>query len=428
VALEEYRPDMERCSQCSYCKWIPLDQVKSWRFAKGCPSIAYNNFNSYSARGRFAVALSLLNGHSTYTDRVLDIVYKCTTCGSCDVADKICRYNLEPLEMMHELRFRLVEDGQLLPQHMAVIEHLRKEDNMMMEPRAERGDWAEGLGVKHITREPAQVVFHAGCRFSFDKILRETARTAVTLLKNAGVDIGIMGKDESCCGGRAYDMGYKKEFVKCAENTIRAWTAAGVRTVVTSCSDCYHAFIRLYPPLGAKFEILHTVQYLDRLIKEGKIKLTQAIPMRVTYHDPCHLGRQGEPYVPWVGKEKKVKGQIVVYEPRKPRYIGVWGVYNPPRDILKSIPGLELVEMERIREYAWCCGAGGGVKEAYPEFSRWTATERIEEAKSTGAEAIVSTCPWCERNFIDAIGTTGDKMQVFDIVDLVRQAMKPRKG
>jgi len=424
VALEDYKADMERCSQCSYCKWIPLDQIKSWRFAKGCPSIAYNNFNSYSARGRFAVALSLLNGQSTYTDRVLDIVYKCATCGSCDVSDKICRYNLEPLEMMHELRFRLVEDGQLLPQHMLYIEHLRQQDNMILETtRAERGEWAEGLDVKRITSEPAQVLFHAGCRFAYDKDLRETARTAITILKNAGVDIGIMGKDESCCGGRAYDMGYKGEFVKFAENATQAWKAAGVKTVVTSCADCYHAFVRLYPPLGTQFEVLHTVQYLDRLIKEGKIKFRKKIPLRVTYHDPCHLGRQGEPYVPWQGKEKKILNQVVVYEPRKPRYNGAWGVYNPPRDILKSIPGLELVEMERIKEYSWCCGAGGGIKEAYPEFSSWTATERLEEAKSTGARAIVSACGWCERNFTDAINAAGDKLKVFDVIDLVKKAM-----
>ena len=423
MALEDYRADMERCSQCSYCKWIPLDQIKSWRFAKGCPSIAYNNFLSYSARGRFAVALSLLNGQSGYTDRVQDIVFKCMTCGSCDVSDKICRYNLEPLEMMHELRFKLVEDGQLLPQHMAYIDNLRKEDNMMLKPRAERGDWAEGLDVKHITSEPAEVLFYAGCLFSYDEELREIARTAVTLLKNASVDVGIMGKDESCCGSRAYDMGYRGEFVKFAENAIEAWKAAGVKTVVTSCADGYHAFIRLYPRLGAHFEIFHTVQFLDRLIKEGKIKFTKTIPMRVTYHDPCHLGRQGEPYVPWDGKEKKIRNQIVTYEPRKPRYNGAWGVYDPPRDVLKSIPGIELVEMERIKEYAWCCGAGGGVKEGYPDFSSWTATERIEEAKSTGAEAIVSACGWCERNFIDAINTTSEKMKVFDVVELVQQAM-----
>jgi Fe-S oxidoreductase len=237
------------------------------------------------------------------------------------------------------------------------------------------------------------------------------------------VDIGIMGKDESCCGGRVYDMGYKDEFLKLAEKTVKAWTAAGIKTLVTSCADCFHAFSRLYPPLGAQFEVLHTVQYLDRLIKEGKLKFSKTVPLRVTYHDPCHLGRQGEPYVPWQGREKKIFKQVVVYEPRKPRYNGAWGIYAPPRDVLKAIPGLELVEMERIKEYAWCCGAGGGSREAYPEFSGWTAAERIEEAKATGAEAIVSACGWCERNFIDAVTANGDKLKIFDIIDLVKQAI-----
>ena len=423
MALEDYRSDMERCSQCSYCKWIPLDHIKSWRFAKGCPSIAYNNFNSYSARGRFAVALSLLNGESGYTERVRDIVFKCVTCGSCDVSDKICRYNLEPLEMMRELRFTLVEDGQVLPQHMRIIEHLREEDNMMLEPRASRGDWAEGLDVKHIISEPAEVLFYAGCRFSYDKALWPAIRGAVAILKKAGVDIGIMGRDESCCGVRAYDMGFKDEFTRFAQNAIEAWREAGVKTVVTSCADGFHAFMRLSPRLGEHFEVLHTVQYLDRLIKEGTIRFSKSVPMRVTYHDPCRLGRGGEPYVPWEGKEEKLKNQIVIYVPRKPRYNGAWGIYDPPREILKSIPGIELVEMERIREYSWCCGAGGGVREAYPEFSNWTATERVEEAKAIGAEAMVTACGWCERNFLDAIDAASEKMAVFDIIDLVQRAI-----
>ena len=145
--------------------------------------------------------------------------------------------------------------------------------------------------------------------------------------------------------------------------------------------------------------------------------------MTVTYHDPCDLGRQGEPYIPWQGKEKKIKSQIIVYEPRRPRYNGAWGVYDPPRRILKSIPGVQLVEMERIREYSWCCGAGGGVREAYPEFSLWTAEERIAEACATGAEAIVSACPWCERNFMDAVSAGEETMKVYDIVELVNKAI-----
>jgi Fe-S oxidoreductase len=422
MALEEYRADMERCSRCSYCKWIPFAHTKSWRFSKGCPSIEYAKFQAYSASGRLSSALSLLEGRSDYTDKLLDIVYKCQMDGSCDVACKVGRYNMEPLEAMRELRFKLVEDGQLLPQHMPIIDSLRKEDNMMMKPKAERGKWAEGLDLKDITKESAEVVFHAGCRFSYDEELWKVARTAITLLKDAGVDVGIMGKDETCCGGRAYDMGYLGEFTKYAENNIEAWTTAGVKTVVTSCADGYWAIKRLYPKLGSKFEVLHTVEFIDRLIKAGKLKITKSIPISVTYHDPCHLGRLGEPYVPWNGKEVKIRGQIVTYNPRKPRYNGANGVYDSPREVLKSIPGLELVEMERTREYAWCCGSGGGVKEAYPEFSLWTASERIEEAKCTGAEALVSACPWCERNFIDSINANGEKMKVYDVVELVQQA------
>jgi Fe-S oxidoreductase len=423
VALEDYRADMERCSLCSYCKWIPQDKIKSWRFAKGCPSIAYSNFNSYSARGRFAVAKSLLDGKAEYTDRVLDVIYKDLSCGSCDVSDKVCRYNLAPLQNILELKARAVTDGQLLPQHIPFIDNLKKEDTMMLGMvKNKRGEWANGLDIKNLTREKADVLFFTGCRFSYDQELWKVPQSVVSLFKKAGVDFGIMGNDESCCGGRAYQMGYQGEFVKFAENNIEAWKTAGIKTVVTSCSDGYFSFKHLYPELGSKVEVLHTVEFVERLIKQGKLKFKRPVPMAVTYHDPCHLGRQGEPYVPWNGKERKIFNQVVVYDPPKPRFNGAWGIYDSPREVLKSIPGLKLVEMERIREYAWCCGAGGGCSDAYPEFSNWTAGERIEEAKSTRAESIVTACPWCEHSFIEAVKRDGGKMKVFDIIELVQQA------
>jgi len=423
MALEDFAAEMDRCSQCSYCKWIPFDQMKSWRFAKNCPSIAYHNFNSYSARGRYAVGRSLTKGQSGYSDTVRDVVYTCLTCGSCDVSCKVCRYNLEPLEMVRELKFRLVEDGQKLDEHQALVDSLNKESNTMGSPRSERGKWADDLVLPRLSSEKVEVLFHAGCRFSYDKNLQETAKAAVSLLQKAGVNIGIMGEHEMCCGGRIYSMGYRDEFTRLAKANITTWAKAGVKTVVTSCSDGYHAFKRLYPKLGSQVNVFHTVEYLDRLIQEGKLKYRSEIPVTVTYHDPCHLGRQGEPYITWEGVEKKIKGQIIVYEPKKPRYNGAWGIYDPPRNVLRSIPGVELVEMERIREYSWCCGAGGGVREAYPEFSLWTASERIAEAMATGASALVTACPWCKSNFMDAIETLGDKMKVYDIVDLVQKAI-----
>ena len=391
------------CNRCSNCKFIDLQEIKSLRFSKVCPASSRYLFDCYSCQGKMDIALALIDGELKYDDSpgLLDIFYRCDTCGGCDVSCKRSR-DLEPLRVMLEMRAKLVENGLMLPAHMAVIDGLRKEDNMVMGLKADRGKWDEGLDVKDLTKEKTEVVFHTGCQTSYDEALWEVARKAVTLLKNAGVDVGIMGKDETCCGGRAYEMGYQEELVKYAESNIKAWTNAGVKTVVTACSDGYYTFKRLYPELGSKFEVLHMVEFIDRLIKEGKIKFTKTIPMTVTYHDPCHLGRRDHVYVP---------GEAIM------------GIYELPRDIIKSIPGVELIEMERVKENGWCCGAGGGVKEAYPDFNTFTATERIEEAKSTGAEGLVTACPWCERNFIDAINGSSDKMKVYDIVELVQQAI-----
>jgi Fe-S oxidoreductase len=423
MALEDYRADAMRCTRCAYCKWIPLDKVKSWRFSKGCPSIEYAHFHSYSAGGRLITALSLMDGRSTVTEKVKDSVFKCNLCGSCDVTCKMCRYDMEPVLAMRELRAHLVKKGHALPQFEKVIDGLRRNANMVGAPAKQRGDWAKELAVKNLATEKAEVVFHAGCRYSFDGDLGDIARASVRILKRAEADVGILGAAETCCGGRARDMGHIEDFQTRAHGLLKAWERAGVKTVVTPCSDCYYAFKRLYPPEGSAVQVVHMVEFVDKLLSEGRLKLTQDVPMKVTYHDPCHLGRQGETYVAWNGKEKKILGQAVVYDPPRPRYNGAFGIYEPPRRVLQSIPGLELVEMERNREAAWCCGAGGGAREAYPDFSSWTAQERLQEAAATGAEAIVTACPWCERNFLDAAGNGGAKLKVFDVMQLVERAL-----
>jgi Fe-S oxidoreductase len=424
MAFEDIRADAMRCTRCAYCKWIPFDLIKSARFAKGCPSIDFGKFHSYSAGGRLITALSLMDGRSTVTEQVKDSVFQCHMCGLCDVSCKICRYDMEPLNDLHELRFRLVEDGHTLPRFKPVLDGLREEMNMLEQPKAARGDWLQDLKLKDLTQDKAEFVFHAGCRYSFDGDLGQVARTSVRILQGAGIDFGVLGKHEQCCGGRAYHIGYKKDYETRAHSTLSLWARAGVRTVITPCSDCYHTFKRLYPAeSGSGVDVVHMVEFVDQLVRNGQLRFSKPVPMKVTYHDPCHLGRQGEPYVPWKGKEKKIFGQAVCYDPPRPRYNGAWGVYEPPRNVLKAIPELQLVEMERIKEAGWCCGAGGGAREAYPEFSRWTANERLEEARSTGADAIVSACPWCERNLSDASGQDGAKLKVFDIMELVERAL-----
>lgn len=433
MALIDYRPDAMRCTRCSYCKWVPLDLVKSWRFAKGCPSVEQGGFHSYSAGGRLVTYLSLLDGRSEVTERVVDVAFKCQLCGNCDVTCKVCRYDMEPLLAMHEFRFELVEQGRVPAAYQTIIDGYRRRGGMVGNSATERARWARDLAVKDLTAETGEVLFHPGCRFSCDGGLGPVARTSLDILQDAGLDVGILGAGR-CCGGRVYHMGYRGDFAAAAEDTLAEWEKAGVKTVVTPCADCYHTFKRLYPEEGSSVEVVHMVEMIDRLVKDDRLAFTTPVPLTVTYHDPCHLGRQGEPHVPWHGVEKKIFGQAVVYDPPRPRYNGAQGVYDPPRDVLRAIPGVELVEMERIREAAWCCGAGGGVREAYPEFSARTAAERLEEARSTGADALVSACGWCERTFLDAqrarrpAAEHSAPLQVLDILDLVRRALGRTEG
>jgi Fe-S oxidoreductase len=392
-------------------------------FMEGCPSVAKYHWHAYAASGKFNMAYSLLHERIGISDAFLDVLYRCHMDGSCDVSCKV-QQDIEPLQLMQELRIKCVEDGELVPAHMLVIEGLRKEDNMMQASKADRGNWAKGLDVRVLTDDKVEVVYHAGCRYSFDETLWPAARSGVSLLQKAGVDVGIMGADESCCGGRAYELGYAGELVKFAEHQIEAFRNAGVKTVVTPCSDCYACFKVLYDKIGKNLEIevVHIIQYLARLIQEGRLRMRTEVPLTATYHDPCHLGRLSEPWVHWQGKETKVLGQMIVHDPPKKFRRGAGGVYEPPRDVLKSIPGLQFVEMYRIKEYAWCCGAGGGVIDAYPDFAVWTASERLKEAHEVGASAIVSACPWCKRSFLDAAGETGDPIEVYDIIELVAKA------
>ena len=419
MALLDYKPMMERCSNCSFCKWIPLDKIKSVRYAENCPSVTYRGWNAYSARGRFQMGLAVVNGELEYTDKMAEITRECLACGSCDVSCKICRYNLEPLEYNVELKADAVGKGCVIPEQERILESLHTEKTMLAGRKKEdRGLWADGLPLVDAFKEKADIIFFPGCKYSFEGS-RETLGGAVELLDRCGVKVGWLADADACCAGRAWQMGFYNEFKTQAERNIAAIRKTGVGTVVTPCADCRHAISRLYGPLGIGVEVLHITEYLDRLISGGAVKFSKKQDITVTYHDPCHLGRQGEPYIPWEGKEEKILNQVQIWNPARPRYNGAYGIYDAPRNIIRSIPGARLVEMERIREYSWCCGAGGGCGDTATEFSRWTAAERLDEAASTGADSLVTACPWCKSNFDSVRGS----LNTIDILELVRAAL-----
>ncbi len=421
MGLEQYKGDMEMCCRCSTCKFIPMQRVSGFKYVQVCPSIARYDYHSYSGGGRLNIGAAMLKNGFNYTDKLLDIVYNCQMCGACGVS---CNYamDMEVLEPIQEFRIKCVGDGKTHPALDTVIDGLRAHGSMVP-PKGNRGDWASGLNLKDATKEKVEVLYHVGCLTSYDKGMQKLAKATAKILQKAGVDFGIAGDAETCCGGRAYQMGYQEDFLTQARKNMALIKQAGVKTVVTACADGYQAFKVLYDKFKLKgdLEVLHISEYIDKLTRAGKLKPRKKVDLSVTYHDPCRLGRLGEPWIHWEGK--KVPGDRFVFDPPKVYRRGTQGVYEPPRDVLKSIPGIRLTEMTRIKEYAWCCGAGGGVSESNPEFAQWTARERIEEAESTGAEAIVTTCPWCEKTFSEAIRETGSSLKVYDIVELVEKAI-----
>lgn len=421
MGLEQYEGDAGMCCRCSACKFVPFQKMKGLQYSAVCPSIEKYNYHAYSGGGRLNIIADKLKNKVEYTDKLRHIVYNCQMCGACGVS---CNYamDMEVIQPINEFRIKCVEDGQTQPALDKVIDGLRK-TGYMLSANGKRGDWAKGLNLKNAAKEKVNVLFFVGCLTSFDKDKQKLAVTAARILQKAGVNFGIVGDSEICCGGQAHEMGYKEAFLNQAQKNMAMIKKAGVKTLVTGCAECYQAFKVLYDKFNLKgdLEVLHLTEYIDKLLKEGKLNLTKKVNMTITYHDPCHLGRLGEPWIHWEGK--RIPGDRFVFDPPKEYRRGTKGIYEPPRNVIKSLPGVRLSEMQRIKEYAWCCGAGGGVRESNPEFALWTAQERLEEAKSSGAEAIVTACPWCEKLFSEAIQTGGSSLKVYDVVELIEQAL-----
>lgn len=391
MSLEDVKQWLYGCSRCGTCKEVLR------LFDPSCPSGERYKKESFFPSGMIAIARGIQEGAlSIEDDDIRERIYACTGCLSCQQQCAVYHHN-HIFEIVQTVREEAITKGFMKPEYMAMYYGLRGEDNVFGNPKSERGDWAKDVNVRNAAQESVDVLYHAGCLLSYEQDLWDVPKSVIRLLQAAGVSVGIMGAEECCCGGRSYEIGYTGEFTKYAEHSIETFNSVGVSKVVTSCSDGYATFKNLYQKIDIKqkYEALHIVEYLSQLITYGSLKLTKDVPMKVTYHDPCHLGR----------------------------HMGAEAAYDIPRELLKVIPGIELVEMRRIRENAWCCGAGAGVSQANPDLSLWTANERLKEAKATGATALVTSCGWCEKNFKDAAAEYGSNIEIYDIAEIACKAL-----
>jgi len=421
--LADYEYEMNNCFRCSHCKFIPWGVLKSHRFSQICPSITRFNFHAYSGSGKVEMALALHQRRITrWTDEMLRILYTCTNCGACQVSCSPNNFLLDLYGIHQALRAKAIEDGAgPMPQHKAFTRSIKENYNPYNEPHKNRFKW---LPTEVTLTNQADVVFWAGCSCSFRR--SEIAQATTKLLNRIGVDFKILGQDEICCGSPIYQTGQHNLAIEIAENVAERIEKSGARTVITSCAGCYGMFKAKYPNLLGReipFKVLSLAEVLDQKLKRDEITFNE-LPMTVTYHDPCHLGRLSELIPDWNGKWKLTGPHILEPVPEKPIRFGRGGCYNAPRNVIKSIPGVKLVEMERIREYSWCCGAGAGCKSAFPEFAAWAANERLEEAEITGADALISACPFCATNFKDAIASKGSGLRFYDLAELALMALQ----
>lgn len=417
--LNNFTYDMSHCIKCKGCTWVDHTYMPGINFSTRCPSATKELYDSYGAYGKMRIGLAVNEGKLKFTDELLKILYECTLCGACDVG---CKRNLDlEIELTLEaLRVKAVKDGAgPMPEHKTIAANIAKTHNRFGAKHSERKDWLPA-GVKPAAK--ADLLYFPGCASSYRH--KEIARATAKILGSSKTPFTMMA-DEWCCGNVLYSVGMIDEAKALAKRNIEAIKATGAKTLMTSCAECYRMIKVDYPKIlgiatkDLGFEVIHLVEFVDRAIKAGSLKLTKTVDLKLHYHDSCSLSRQSEPWTPWKGE----RGLWGVISPNLERRRGSNGIYDLPREILSSIPGIKLVEGIRKRENAWCCGAGRGAKDAFPEFSKWTANEKLTEIKEIGAEAVTATCPYCKENFAGAAATARENLTVLDFSEIIAQAI-----
>lgn len=363
-----------RCFQCGTCIAV-------------CPyPLVMKDDNRLSARRMLHEAqLGLL-------DFETEGIWLCATCGACV---EQCPRGVEIMDFVRNLR--RVEIGMgvgKIPDSLhRVMTNMASVGNPFGEPQEKRADWAQSLNIETFVQD-MELLYFPGCYPAYDSRARKVAQATANILNKAGVDFGILGAQESCCGQSVRKAGDEVLFQKLVRDNIYAFSESGVRKILTTSPHCYHTLKNEYPEFGGDFEIIHYSQYFARLIAEGRIRFSKKLDKRVTYHDPCYLGRHNN-------------------------------LYDEPRQVLSSIPGLELIEMPDSHHRSLCCGGGGGGIWLDTKKGERLSDFRLAQAIDTGADILTVACPYCLLSFEDSKLTVagGDGIEVKDIAELVSDAI-----
>ncbi len=382
--LEHYKDIFYQCGKCGTCR--TAYQEEGW--SRVCPSGEFGGFEAYYLGGKNLLTWAVSTNQLKWSKKLANIFYQCSVCLACTQQCQIPEIHHYAGEWLMAMREEAVKNGfGPMPEQSQYSKHVSNEYNPYMEKHENRKNWLPS----HIRQSPnAKLAYFVGCTSSYRE--QDVAVATAEILNYLEVDFKILS-DERCCGSPIYMTGQSDEAKQIAKANIQIFKDDGVEKIITSCAGCYKMFKETYPNkfgLDHGIEIIHLPEFLLDKLNKGELEFNKDVKMKITYHDPCHIGRH-------------------------------MGIYEPPREVLKKIPGIELLEMPRNRHNAWCCGSGGGVRSAFKDLSSYAANERIEEARETKVDAIVSCCPFCLNQFKSTVKE--NDILPLDLSELVRKAI-----
>lgn len=368
--------EIAKCNRCGFCLAV-------------CPVYTIKGREWATPRGKNALVRAIIENKIDWTPEIVETFFRCTGCRLCT---QTCFPAVETNQGVLAGRQCLADRNQYPKVVDRVVQALQNNFNIANEPNQNRSMWMETLGnlpENRFQKEKAKVIYFVGCVAAFYPMAHKIPQTFVQILDKAKVDFTLLGGEEWCCGFPLIQAGMEKKIETLVNHNLEKVKEVGAETMVFACPSCYHTWKERYK---IDAELLHSTQFMERLIQEGKVFFNNGVPKKVTYHDPCDLGRNSK-------------------------------VFDPPRNILKQIPGLNLVELENSRQLCVCCGGGGDLEMIDPELSAAIAQKKIEEIQRTGAEEVVTSCQQCIRTISGYARKHKIKLKVKDITEVVLEAM-----